>query len=88
MPKPKSMPWRLIWPLPVLLVMGCGQQPLQPPVEPARIQPLPAAARVSRIPWPCSSTCSAQWASEQGSMQKRLTEPESQDLPAKPATTR
>ncbi len=76
MPKSKSTPWSAIWLIPVVLLTACVSPPPVPPVEPARVPPLPPQARVSLIPWPCSSTCSAQWASEQQSMQRRLTEPE------------
>jgi len=58
--KLKLTPWRLIWPLPGLLLTACAQPLPVPPVEPARVPPLPAQARVSLIQPPsiCWLTCS------------------------------
>ena len=60
MPKLKSTLWRLIWPLLALLLTACAQPLPVQPVEPARVPPLPAQARVSLVPTPsiCWLTCS------------------------------
>lgn len=78
MPKLKSTPWRLIWPLPALLLTACAQPLPVLPVEPARVPQLPAQARVSLIQPPsiCWLTCSAGLTRERESWRNTLTAPE------------
>jgi hypothetical protein len=76
---------------PAGLLLGCAQQPVQPPpvvVQPPPIPPLPQVARQKPAPEICSPNCQAGLTRLRQKLLITLMPPESQAEPAKPSTTR
>jgi len=75
--------------LPMLLLSACGTPPVASPpvaVQPARVPPLPQAARQPPMPSICSPTCLEGLTRERGSWQQLLTQPEPLASPASAPT--
>lgn len=85
------MPLLLLWPrlvwmlmLPPWLLAGCATPPAQ--LAAAPVPPLPAQARQPALPPWCSPSCTTGLMAERATWQQRLTQPESQALPASSPT--
>lgn len=90
-PRRKSTALALTLLAPLALLTACGQQPLQPPgpaVEPAKIPPLPKAARQPATPDWCLPTCSAGWTREVEAWRGLLMNAVPPAQPASAPTTR
>ena len=81
----KSLPSRW-WPIALLLTLflsACGHPPVSaPPVESARVPPLPAVARQPSLPTFCYPSCLRSLTVERESWLNMLTPPAPPDSPA------
>ncbi len=71
------------------LLAACGTPPAPLPpavVQPARVPPLPQAARQPPIPPICSPTCLENWSKRVENLRRKLDGAETPDLPASAPT--